>query len=320
VWLSIVSLTLPASAQPIRSVEQIPALDRGAADFYAAIVGAGPRVQIEWKLAPASVERNGHTELTLAVSSAANPDELQRPPLADMPEFRTLFDSIENLPDRKQGKVVEFRYRLRPRNEGEFELPLPKYRYYVPQLPEGRRFQLATAPGLKLTVTRPVEAKAQAVPIIAPEEFFRLPAERNVEAFSYIPPFWWFAAFTLPMVLAALGIFAYRWIFPDAARRAKLVRRREVRAAIQRLDNAADAGDVERAINGYLQARWGIHADRLTALERVEAFDRLQSQSFSTDELRRLFAECEQSRFGDGNANPAGEARAWVLAVEAYNP
>jgi len=211
--LILVIAALPASAQPISRVEQIPALERSASDFYGAIVGAGPRVQIEWQLAPMSVERNGHVLLTLVISNAANPDELQRPPLADIPEFRTLFDSIEYLFEERRGKVVEFRYRLRPRSEGEFELPLPKYRYYVPQLPEGRRFQLASAPGLKLTVTKPVEVKPQVVPLVAPEEFFQKPIERNTETFWYNSPVCWFVTFTLPLFLAGLGIFAYRRLF-----------------------------------------------------------------------------------------------------------
>jgi len=99
-----------------------------------------------------------------------------------------------------------------------------------------------------------------------------------------------------------------------------MLRSREMQATLQRLNDAEDAGAVEQAINGYLQARWGIDAERLTAAERAQAFARVQSNGLATDELRRIFAECERARFGPGERSPADETRAWVLGLEADNP
>lgn len=318
--ITIVLMAFPAFAQPITSVEQLPALDRTKEDFYGAIVGAGPRVQVEWLMSSNSVERGGELILTLVVTNAANPSELQRPNLKDRPEFRELFDVIENLPEKPDPKRVEFRYKLRPRNEGTIVLPLPRYRYYVPQLPEGRRFQLANAPELKLTVTKPAPTSIAAVPISAPGEFFRLPSWWH-ESSANSPPSsewrntWWIVAMLFPLLASILGIASYRYFNPDAVKRAELLRRSEVRKTLQRLNDANDTEALATAIHSYLQDRWHIPTLGLSSREIADAFADVNIEG--ARELQQIFERCERLRFGGGNDSiPREDAKAWVLAVE----
>ena len=319
--IAIVLMASPTFAQPITSVEFLPALDRTKEDFYGAIVGAGPRVQVEWVLSSNTVERGNDTVLTLIVTNAANPSELQRPNLRDRPELRELFDVIENLPEQPDPKRAEFRYKLRPRNEGAFAIPLPRYRYYVPQLPEGRRFQLANAPDVKLTVTKPAPTATVAVPISAPEEFFRLPAWWH-ESTADSPPSsewrspWWIAAMMFPIVASSMGIVLYRHLYPDSVKRAAFLSRSETRRVLQRLNEASDANAFETAIKSYLHARWLLPVLGRSSREIADAF--AEGNIEGAHELRRLFERCERLRFGGGNDSiPTEDAKTWVLSVVA---
>ena len=119
------------------SLDELSPVERQQADFYGAIAGDGPAPKVSWTLGCTTVELGGDIELTLTVQRAVNPAELRRPNLAERPEWKAIFGGIVDLPSAAPG---EFRYRLKPRTVGEYELPLPKYRYYQPHAPEGRRF------------------------------------------------------------------------------------------------------------------------------------------------------------------------------------
>jgi hypothetical protein len=316
-FLAICFTALPAFAQPITSVEQIPPLDRTKEDFYGAIVGAGPRVQIEWLLAPASVERGDEVILTLIVTNAANPNELQRPDLSQHPEFRELFEVIENLPGETSAKRVEFRYKLRPRNEGTFAIPLPKYRYYQPQAPEGRRFQLATAPELTLTVTKAKAVEPLKTPIVAPAVFFNMP---DVNRFPPKPPRWyWYALFIGAPLIGAAYVVRYWRRHPGEVRLAQIRRVRAVRRALNALNRTEEAGAVAVIFREYLVERIGISPPAQTPREIALELERLSRPS-SAQEVEAILGDCERERFDaevSHRKNLKGAAAAWILKNES---
>ncbi len=301
-----------ASAQPITRIEQMPPLDRVKEDFYGAIVGTGPRVQVEWLLAPASVPRGGDAILTLVVSHAANPTELHRPPLKTRPEFRDLFEPVEDLPDApvdENTRRVEFRYRLRPRNEGTFELPVPKYRYYFPQLPEGRRFQLASAPPVTLTVTKAVPKVEAAVPLTGPAEFFR------VRPAGMRPPtsLHWIALAVVPPLAGIVWVVAWRRLYPDEARLARLRRVRAVRTALRDLRRAESGEAVARVFRRYLIERLGVPVTAQTPREVAASLP-------NAADAEGILNECDRARFSGMSADVATlrqSAEAWVVRHEA---
>lgn len=307
-----------ASAQPPRpSVRELTPLERQKDDFYGALAGT-VRVSVAWTVAPAAVTLGGDTTLTLTVTGAANPHELTRPPLADRDEFRQLFSVIDDLPGPAAAPTttaVEFRYRARPRTEGRFEVPELKYLYYARQAAQNRRFQSAYAAAVPFTVTKPVTKSAAAVPLDGPPRLFEV-RERGPFARSGGPGVGWWAGLFGGATLAAVGwVVGWRWVYPDAARLAKIRRTRAVRVALDRLRKAAAAADpaaaTAAAFCGYLTARFGVPPAARTPPEVADA---LRAQAF--DDTRVAAAEgllrrCDAARFAgttDAAVSPAEAA------------
>jgi hypothetical protein len=286
------------SASP-KTLGELSPVERQQADFYGAIAGEGPGVKIAWTLERATVELGGDTELTLKILHAVNRAELLRPNLAERPEWKSLFGGIGDLPGAAPG---EFRYRLKPRAIGEFELPLPKYRYYQPRAPEGRRFQVAFAEAPKLTVIppAPVELPRIRIPVEAPAHFFDeepLPS-RSASA----PPAgsWWLLLF-LGAFAPTVSVALWRWRNPDAARLARIRRAKSARTALDAIrsaERAADpAGAIARALLRYFSDRWHITPTAGTPSEVSVALLADGRSPAMAAEAEALLALCDRERF-----------------------
>jgi len=281
------------------SLGELSPVERQQADFSGAIAGDGPTVKVTWKLGRPSVELGGDIELTLTVLNAANPDELQRPNLSERPEWKALFSEIRDSPGAIPG---EFRYVLKPRAIGEFELPLPKYRFYHPRASEGRRFQVAFAEAPKLAVLppAPVSVPHERIPIEAPADFFEEPASSGGAPTSPPAAYWW-------MLLAsvALGvpstIAIWRWRNPDAAKLARIRRAKSARGALDALRKAERAPDsaeaVTRTVLRYLADRWHIPPTARTPSEVAAALIAEARAPEMAAEAESLLALCDRARF-----------------------
>ena len=296
VWLAFAAT---ARAQPPASVERLSPVDRQQSDFYGAI---GSGVTAAWTVEPARVELGADIELTLKVANADNPAELLRPNLADRPEWKAIFGGFRDWPDSTPGA---FRYRLKPRNAGAFELPIPKYRFYNPRLPEGRRFQTAFAAAPNITVIVAVVAPAPnaRIPLDAPDRFFGDPPSSSGAPASPPARYWW-ALLAIGALFPPAGIAFWRWRNPDAAKLARIRRARSVRIALDAL-RKAERGSDPAASASKIALRYLVERHRMPASAHTprEVSDALRSEGWPTDklgEVEALLARCDAIRFGDG--------------------
>ena len=313
-WLACLLLVsaAPARAESPTSLEQLSPVERQQSDFYGAIAGNGPSVAVTWTLAPAKATHGGDITLTLLVKNAVNPSELARPDLANRPEWKELFSAIRDTPGAAPG---EFQYVLTPRNTGRWELPVPKYRYYDPRPPEGRRFLLAFAEGPTLLVEpAPVAGSGFRVPLEAPADFFDDPPSSH-RASSAPPTAYWCALLAVAVAGPAVWILVWHWRNPDAARLAQIRRAKAVRAALDALRRAERSGDPREAVPGitlrYLRERWHLPDSARTPREVGDAL----GDGERVRETVALLARCDRARFDrfdDNGMTLAGEARSLI--------
>ena len=311
---------LPASAQPRVGLSDLTPLDRQKDDFYGAVADGGRRVTATWSLTPASVTVGGDMTLTLTVGNAANPHELTRPSLAARDDFRQLFQVIEDLPTQTSNPAA-FRYKVRPRTTGQFQIPELKYLYYAAQAPPDRRFQTAYATPLPFTVTEPVVKASPAVPLDGPPRFFELRAN-SAFARSGGPGVGWYAAVFGLVAAAAVGwVAGWRALFPDAVRLARIRRNRAVRVALDRLRKAATATDptaaTATAFRGYLVARFGVPPSAQTPGEVGDGLRQLGFAADRTEEAEGLLRRCDVARFA-GASDTAVSPRTAADLIERW--
>ena len=310
-WLAFAAT---ARAQPPASVERLSPVERQQSDFYAAI---GSGVTAAWTVEPARVELGADIELTLKVANADNPAELLRPNLADRPEWKAIFGGFRDSPGSSPG---EFRYRLKPRNAGAFVLPIPKYRFYNPRLPEGRRFQTAFAAAPNITVIPIViasEPGAQ-IPLDAPDRFFDDPPSSSGAPAS--PPAWyWWALLASGASVPSAGIVFWRWRNPDAAKLARIRRARSVRIALDALRKAERGPDPTASVT-KIALRYLVERHRMPASAHTprEVSDALRSEGWPPEklgEVEAILARCDAVRFGaatDSGLSLVESTRRWI--------
>lgn len=286
-----------ARSEPPTSPAQLSPIERQQADFYGAIVGPDRGITIEW-IAPKSVRVDEEFELVLRVKNAVNPAELTRPDLAARPDWQERFQSFADAAASAPG---EFRYRLKPRNSGTCELPLPKYRVYHARLPEGRRFQTLFQEPVTLIISdaAPVGTPPDKIPILIPERF-RQPVPET-DRFSTAPPMWlWMLAIGAAILIPVCWIPIWRIRHPDEAKLARFRRAASVRNALDALAKSERKGEpaVIPILLDYLRLRHHTPPGATMPLELAVAL-RLQNQSEeSIAELETLLRTCDAARFG----------------------
>jgi len=298
--LAVASITV---AQPARlSVADLSPLDRQKEHFYSAISGTGS-IAATWSISPLSAPSGRDRTLTLTISNAANPHELTAPPLGEMPEFQRLFSVITLNPSPKPSPDtlrVEIRYTVRPRIEGQFQIPELKYRF-ARRSGGQTQFQMTYAEAVPFTVTKPVVPSADPRPLDGPPAFFGLREDRFMQS-GGPGCVWWLGLIGGAGVIGLTWIAGWRWLYPDAVRLFRIRRNRAVRMALDRLraahrhsDPAAETAD---SLRTYLVGRHGVpHAAR-TPHEIATA---LRAIDFPEDRIavtEQLLREADAVRFG----------------------
>jgi hypothetical protein len=256
------SLLLVLAAPP--TLADVPAVDRSRPHFYGAV--ADNPVTAAWAVAPAGDE----VVLTLTLTGVANPAEVTKPDLQAVSVGRF---QVLPLPDPPAGDPLAFRYAVRPLAAGR-GVPAFPFAYYRPAFPDGRRFVVAYADPVPLPPVPLPPVPPPAVPAIDLPPV--PPAGRAVPGWAWLVP----AAGVLPVVLA--GTPLARRLFPDAARRAALQRRADVRQALGELAAAAKSPDPATAAS--------------VAVRRFLA-------GRPAGEFSDLLAECDRVRFGPAGAS-----------------
>jgi hypothetical protein len=299
----------------------------------------GRGVTFTWELDRTEVPEDGALTATLVVAGEVlqDPNGIPRPDLGKLPAFKERFRQIENVPGptvQPDAKRVTFAYRLRPRAVGESGLPAMSFEYYNlasanPEHPQkdpghqtarfkGLRFHVV--PAAKITPPPPV------VRLDAPESAFE--AVTGPQVFRrepFAPDAWtWAAAFALAPVLAIAWFAVWRRLYPDAARLARLGRRRAARRAadaIRRAGHTPDpAGAVAAAVLGYLQSRFPLPPGADTPAGIGDGLRTAGLSDADADDVVRFFRHCDEARFaahGDGHPALAADADALLARLEA---
>lgn len=310
-----------APAESPTSVDQIPVIERPQKLFYNAIAGS-EKLAVRWEVSPGSVPLGGSLTLTLVVANAANPQELVRPPLADLtkdrdllealPQFPVLFSAVEDLPDDPPAPgEVRFRYKVTPRNEGTFRVPELTYRYYQPRAQQGRRTMAAHSLAVPFTVSKPTVSSAPATPLAAPDEFFAVRSDGMLSR-SGGPSGWvWVGLFAVGAVVLTGWVIGWRVLFPDAARLAAIRRHRAVRIALDRLRRPhVTPGDVAVTLRNYLIARFGLAFTAQTPGEVAAGLTEVGVSAERAAEAEELLRDCDAARFAGAGDTAVSAKRA----------
>jgi hypothetical protein len=306
--------------------QTIPEVGRPTTNFYGA---AGAGVRVAWSLDRDTVALGEEIVATLTVTNVTNPRNVARPDLDKLPEYRARF-TVTDQPDPQPAagaNEVKFTYRLRPRDLAVEELPRLDFHYYNPALPVGKDFPMTRTPKVGITVTPPKPKPAPpAVPLRAPEHLFAVATGATVlDGAPFAPCGWAWAAAGLAGPLAALAWYlAWRRVFPDAARLAKLRRSRAARRAADAIRRAGRAPDppaaVAGAVLGYLRSRFPLPPGAVTPGEVGAALAELGLPAADCGAVADFLRDCDAARFspaGDADASLAADAAALVTRLEA---
>ena len=243
---------------------------------------AGRGVTASARVEPTSLIRDESCVLTLTISKLLNAASLRRPAFEELGDFSNDFQA-ENLPDdaAPPGQRM-FRYRLRPRREGNLEIPVIAFPYYDPSIPQpeetpGLPFRKARTESIPITVTKP--AGPPAIP----------PAPLDIPSFAENlddPPPPWPTPGKTYLVLGLIqlffaGLLFLLWRSGWRSRRresGRLVRQLEGARSLEELAQAARQCRPSASVNEEAWARWFARLDEeryapgvSTAIEELRA-------------------------------------------------
>jgi len=277
-----------------------PALFEPPQGYYKA---RGPRVIATWSVDRVTLPEDASLVATLAIEGATNPTEIVRPDLANMREFADRFQ-IEPLPTASPGVFV---WRLKPRNATVDRLPSLDF-FYDSGVKVGNPFKNARVKGIDLVVTAVEKPAAAPIPLLAPERLFAYdssPMDR--EPFEAGTPAW-LGLFAFGLLVAGGWLLAWRRLYPDGAKLAKLRRNRAMRRATDALRRADSAAAVAAAAIGYIRSRCPLSPGRETPAEVGEAL-RLAGID-EADATEAFLRRCDAARFSASSDTPMSLAEA----------
>jgi hypothetical protein len=303
--------------------DEVPAVGRPSRHFYGAV---GEHVRVTMRASPLNLRVEDPLVLTLTVSGASNPDQIERPDLRQLDDYPGLF-YIDDLPD--EGTVAagerRFRYRLRPKSLRARELPPILFLYYQPKL----KYFAATATEetvvLNVSPRSPVESTDMAPE--RPDFLFEVPPASQFVDQSSEPPgrLLFLAIWLAPALVFVSWLLWWRWRNPAGVRLAQLRRLRVVRHALDELDRlgltrAANLADRVAAITlGVLRDRHGIPQFAATPQEIALALRRGNVAEGLVDQVESFFRACDAGRFGPPGTDTSGlpaAAKRLILTVE----
>ena len=305
--------------------DEAPLINQPSENFYHA---QGRAVKVVWSLDRDSVPEDGELTATLTITGATNPQRVVRPDLKKLSEFESRFviaDKADPMPGERATEV-KFSYLLRPRNRSVDKVPTLQFYFYNPAAPVGKmQFPLTTARAVPITVTEAPKIEPPAIPLGEPDHLFAVTSgQQLLEKRSLNPGYWLWLVVGLTGPLCAIGWFvAWRRVFPDAVRLAKMRRSRAARRAIDTVHRAAKAIDppaaIATAVLGYLRTRFPFPPGAVTPVEIEATLGELGVDAPECQAIAGFFRACDAARFappGDNGATLAADAEALVNQLE----
>jgi hypothetical protein len=293
----------------------------------------GIGLHVRWDVPQTTVEEGHDLIATLVIGSqkypVLNPTEVVRPDLKKLPEFADRFTITDvKEPSRKvSDKELRFTYKLRPRNRNVDQIPTFKFAFFNPAAAPGpRQFPTTRAESISITVTDPPKPVAPVpVPMVEADRLFRVATGPEVLTAPFVPGRWaWVVAGLLGPLVCVAWFFAWRRIYPDAARMAHLRRSRAARRALDAIRKSGRTPDppatIAAAVLGYMRMRWPLPESAVTPSEITAALVEAKVPSDMAEEIAEVFRECDCARFappGDSGASLAADAEAAITRLEA---
>jgi hypothetical protein len=299
---SLVVAGLVVFTYSVANGQDIPKVGQPTSGFYNA---RGNSVRVEWKLDRLTVSEDEELTATLVVSGVANPEQIIRPDLGKLRPFESRFviAGDPTPPPIIGAKDVRFIYHLRPRNRSVDRLPTLAFHYFNPAAAAGKQFPLTTAKEVRITVTAPRQkAELPAIPLAEPDWLIHYAPRPVSLSRSAIAVEWAWLAVALAGPIAALAwYFAWRRIYPDAARLAQMRRTRAARRANDLIRKSHRAPDpltaIASAVLGYLRARFPLPPAAVTPSEIGVALAELGLSKPECDDVIEFFRVSDSARF-----------------------
>jgi hypothetical protein len=287
-------------------------------------------VKVAWSGVPKEIAEDAEFVATLTISNVTNPRKITRPDLKKLREFNDAFAITDNAdpPPGDRDTEVKFSYRCRPRNRQTTEFPTLIFYYFNPAAPAGKQFkQVNTGRAIPIAVTAaPPKKPPPAVPLAEPEHLFAIttgPAILDGD-FGSVPGWWWLVAVLAGPLLALGWYVAWRRLYPDAERLAKLRRSRAARRALDAIHKAERAADppaaIASAVLEYLRTRFPLPPGAVMPAELAAALAGLHVPPVNCEAVAAFFRKCDAARFSpmsDNAVSLASDAAAVLAQLEA---
>ncbi|MCE9566311.1 MAG: hypothetical protein K8U57_30170 [Planctomycetes bacterium] len=306
--------------------QDIPLVGQPGSDFYGA---AGNGVKVAWSVNATEVLEDGEIVATLTITNASNPRKITRPDLKKLAAFNDLFSITDNVdpPAAEGASEVRFSYRLRPRNRQTDKVPTFEFYYFNPAAPVGKQFKLATARPIAITVKASApKLKPPPMPLTEPDQLFAIATGTSLLSRGSIFSeglAWLLVAIAGPL-LALSWYVAWRRVYLDAQRLAKIRRSRAARRALDAIRRAAHEPDshaaIAAAVLNYLRSRFPLPPGAVTPTEIGAALTELEMPTADADAVAGFFRKCDAARFSSASDNAVSlvsDAGALIARLEA---
>lgn len=290
------------------------------ADYY----GARGRCIVRWEVPQTTAVEGTDLAAALVVAGATNPTEVRKPDLKALPAFAHFVVTDAADPPRKAGdKEIRFHYVLRPRHRGVERVPALKFYYLNPAAAPGKtRFPSTYAESVPIRVTEPPPKLA--VPMPEADRLFEVASGAGVLSGPFEPCRWAWGAAALFGPLVAVGWFlAWRRIYPDAQRLARIRRSRAARRALDAVRKSGRAADppaaIATALLAYLRSRFPLPESAVTPSELAAALTDAHVPPEIAERTADVFRGCDRARFAppnDSGQSLAADAEAAVTRLE----
>lgn len=290
----------------------------------------GAAIGVRWVVEPKEVPVGRDLSATLVITGATNPTEIVKPDLRKLKSFDVFKVTDVADPPRTAGdKEVRFAYKLAPRSTAVKEIPPLEFAYFNPNAAEGKRFPVTRTDrdeDAPITVREAPKPERPITPLDAPDHLLALETGPGVLGSGpFVPCRWAWLAAACFGPLAAVGWFlAWRRVYPDAARLARIRRSRAARRATEAIRKAGRTPDpsatIAHAILGYLRTRFPLPESAVTPSEIAHALREFEVPAEVADQTQTVFRACDRARFAPAvgtDASLAGAAEALLARLEA---
>jgi hypothetical protein len=299
-----------------------PALFEPGEHYYKA---EGFSVRVKWEVPVTKVEEGRDLSATLVVTGATNPTKVVKPDLKKLRAFDHF--TVTDVPEAartESDKEIRFAYKLRPRNRSVTQVPALEFKFRSLAAPPGKNpFRLTRAESVDITVTEPPPKPI--TPMFEADRLFEIATGPGVLRVPFTPCRWAWGAAALFGPLAALAWYlAWRRVYPDAAKLARLRRSRADRRATEAIRRSGRSADppaaIAAAVLGYLRAHFPLPESAVTPSEIAEALTEVGVPEVAAEQTADVFRACDRARFappGDRGASLAHDAETAITRLEA---